>query len=151
MDYNNIDMKKADKTNGIKKNNKVPTGFAIISGSSYKQQFQLKLKKTEHEFGSDEEAKVFAGRVRNEIWPILRKKVYLESDDWKFLGVIEREGNRVDLRVTVLLSLSAYQRREEMEPPAQRPKYELLPGHLNGPYACKQIDSKLWKYILEFL
>ena len=26
-----IDMKKADKKNGIKKNNKVPTGFAIVS------------------------------------------------------------------------------------------------------------------------
>ena len=58
----------------------------------------------------------------------------------------------VKLRVAVLTSLKVYQEMTEMEPPAQRRRFELIDGHLNGPSEYHKITAfELWREIVMFL
>ena len=58
---------------------------------------------------------------------------------------------RIKQRVAVLTSLVVYQEMEE-EPRVQRPRYEVIEGHLNGPRAYRKITAfELWREIVMFL
>ena len=59
---------------------------------------------------------------------------------------------RVNQRVAVLTALKIYQDMEEMEPPAQRQRFELLAGHLDGLRAYRKITAfEMWREIVVFL
>ena len=59
---------------------------------------------------------------------------------------------RIKERVAVLTALKIYQELDEMEPPAQRPTYVLLPEHLDGPRAYRKITAfEMWREIVMFL
>ena len=50
--------------------------------------------------------------------------------------------------VAVLTALKIYQDMEMMEPPAQRQRFELLAGHLDGPRAYRMITAfEMWREI----
>ena len=59
---------------------------------------------------------------------------------------------RIEKRVAVLTALKIYQELDEMEPPTQRPRFDLLAGHLNGPRAYRKITAfEMWSEIVIFL
>ena len=59
---------------------------------------------------------------------------------------------RINQHVAVLTALKIYQELEEMEPPTQRKRFQLLPGHLNGPRAYRKITAfEMWREIVTFL
>ena len=59
---------------------------------------------------------------------------------------------RLKERIAVLTSLKIYQEFDEMEPPPQRRRFELLPEHLNGPRSYRKITAfEMWREIVMFL